>query len=329
MRVLVTGAAGFIGAHVCERLLARGDTVLGLDALERAPGDVALRRSRLARLSGTRGFTFLAGDLTDAARLHEAFALARPEGVVHLAARVGVRAPDEEAPAYADTNVTGFVRVLEGCREAKVAHLVYASSSSVYGAATPAPFREDAPVDQPLNLYGATKRANELMAHAYSHLHRLPTSGLRFFTVYGPWGRPDMAPLLFLRALARGEPLVLHAEGRMRRDFTFVDDVAEAVLRVLDRPPRLTAEGPPHRLLNVGHGEPVALGDFVGLLERHWGTKARVTSVAAGAGEMASTWADTSRLEQETGFRPRVSVDEGVARLVAWYREWTGVARGT
>ncbi|RKH31879.1 NAD-dependent epimerase/dehydratase family protein [Corallococcus praedator] len=325
MRILVTGAAGFIGAHVCERLLARGDSVVGLDALDAAPGDMALRSARLARLSGTRGFTFLAGDITDAARLREAFALSRPEGVVHLAARVGVRAPDAEAPAYADTNVTGFVRVLEGCREAKVAHLVYASSSSVYGAATPVPFREDAPVDQPLNLYGATKRANELMAHAYSHLHRLPTSGLRFFTVYGPWGRPDMAPLLFLRALARGEPLVLHGDGRMRRDFTFVDDVAEAVLRVLDRPPQ---GSPPQRLLNVGHGEPVALGDFVALLERHWGTRARVTSVPAQAAEMVSTWADTSRLEQETGFRPSVSVDEGVARLVAWYRPWAEAAAG-
>ncbi|RYZ42020.1 MAG: NAD-dependent epimerase/dehydratase family protein [Myxococcaceae bacterium] len=325
MRILVTGAAGFIGAHVCERLLARGDAVVGLDAMDAAPGDVALREARLARLSATRGFTFLAGDITDAARLREAFALARPEGVVHLAARVGVRAPDAEAPAYADTNVTGFVRVLEGCREAKVGHLVYASSSSVYGAATPTPFREDAPVDQPLNLYGATKRANELMAHAYSHLHRLPTSGLRFFTVYGPWGRPDMAPLLFLRALARGEPLVLHGDGRMRRDFTFVDDVAEAVLRVLDRPPEAS---PPQRLLNVGHGEPVVLGDFVALLERHWGTRARVTSVPAQAAEMASTWADTSRLEHETGFRPRVSVDEGVARLVAWYRQWMDASAG-
>ncbi|CAM4238355.1 NAD-dependent epimerase/dehydratase family protein [Corallococcus sp. ZKHCc1 1396] len=325
MRILVTGAAGFIGAHVCEKLLARGDTVVGLDALDLAPGDVALRRSRLARLSGARGFTFLPGDVTDAARLREAFTVARPEGVVHLAARVGVRAPDAEAPAYADTNVTGFVRVLEGCREAKVAHLVYASSSSVYGATTPAPFREDAPVDQPLNLYGATKRANELMAHAYSHLHRLPTSGLRFFTVYGPWGRPDMAPLLFLRALSRGEPLVLHGDGRMRRDFTFVDDVAEAVVRVLDRPP----EGsPPQRLLNVGHGEPVVLGDFVALLERHWGARARVTSVPAQAAEMASTWADTSRLEQATGFRPRVSVDEGVRRLVAWYRAWVDANAG-
>lgn len=320
MRVLVTGAAGFIGAHVCERLLSRGDTVVGLDALDAAPGDVALRRSRLQRLAGAPGFTFLSGDITDAARLGQAFTAARPEGVVHLAARVGVRAPDAEAPAYADTNVTGFVRVLEACREARIQHLVYASSSSVYGAATPAPFREDAPVDQPLNLYGATKRANELMAHAYSHLHRLPTSGLRFFTVYGPWGRPDMAPLLFLRALAKGEPLRLHGDGRMRRDFTFVDDVAEAVLRVLDRPP---SGSPPHRLLNVGHGEPVALGDFVGLLERHWGAKARVTSVPAAPAEMVSTWADTSRLEAETGFRPRVSVDAGVARLVAWYREWS------
>jgi UDP-glucuronate 4-epimerase len=240
--------------------------------------------------------------------------------VIHLAARVGVRdaaGSGDAARAYADTNVSGFLQVLECCREARVEHLVYASSSSVYGASTPPPFREDAPADRPLNLYGATKRANELMAHASSHLHGLPTSGLRFFTVYGPWGRPDMAPMLFLRAMAEARPLALHGEGRMRRDFTFVDDVAEAVLRVLDRPPR---GAPPYRLLNVGRGQPVAVRDFVSLLEQHLGRRAEVESRPAQAAEMEATWADPTALERETGFQPRVSVEEGVARLVAWYR---------
>lgn len=318
MRILVTGAAGFIGFHVGSRLLARGDAVVGVDNLD-ASWDVALKRERLELLQRARGFTFHPVDITDGPALRDVFARERPERVVHLAARVGVRDTEGTARAYTDTNVSGFLQVLECCREARVGHLVYASSSSVYGAGTPPPFREDAAADRPLNLYGATKRANELMAHAASHQHGLPTTGLRFFTVYGPWGRPDMAPMRFLRALTEGHTVALHGDGRMRRDFTHVDDVAEAVLRVLDLPP---SGAPPYRLLNVGRGEPVALGDFLALLEAHLGTRAKVESRPAQSGEMEATWADPAALERETGFRPRVSVEEGVAGLVAWFRRW-------
>ncbi|NMO21024.1 NAD-dependent epimerase/dehydratase family protein [Pyxidicoccus fallax] len=321
MRVLVTGAAGFIGHHVSARLLARGDAVIGVDNLDPA-GDVALKQARLARLRhlpGAEAFTFHAVDITDREALRALFERERPRRVVHLAARVGVRAGANSANGYLDTNVTGFLQLLECARG--VEHLVYASSSSVYGGGTPPPFREDAAADRPLNLYAATKRADELLAHVHGHLHGLPTSGLRFFTVYGPWGRPDMAPLRFLRALREGRPIDLYGEGRMRRDFTHVDDVAEAVLRVLDRPPTGT---PPYRLLNVGRGEPVALRDFLAVLERHLGTPARLNLLPAQPGEMESTWADPSALERETGFRPRVSVEEGLARLVEWDAQHSG-----
>ena len=321
MRVLVTGAAGFIGHHVSARLLARGDTVIGVDNLDLA-GDVALKRARLERLRhlpGAESFTFHAVDVTDGPALRALFERERPERVVHLAARVGVRAAGDVARGYLDTNVTGFLQLLECARGLE--HLVYASSSSVYGAGTPPPFREDAAADHPLNVYAATKRADELLAHVYGHLHGLPTSGLRFFTVYGPWGRPDMAPLRFLRALREGLLIDLYGEGRMRRDFTHVDDVAEAVLRVLDRPP---TGAPPYRLLNVGRGEPVALRDFLAVLERHLGTRARLNLLPAQPGEMESTWADPSALERETGFRARVSVEEGLARLVEWDARHSG-----
>jgi UDP-glucuronate 4-epimerase len=319
MRILVTGAAGFIGHHVSERLLARGDTVIGLDNLEPS-GDVRLGQARLARLQDLSGFSFHRIDITDAGALRALFEREAPTRVVHLAARVGVRASPEQARAYTDTNVTGFLHVLECCRAAQVEHLVYASSSSVYGAGTPLPFSEQAAADRPVSLYGATKRANELMAHAYSHLHGLPTSGLRFFTVYGPWGRPDMAPLLFLRAMEEGRAIRLYGEGRLRRDFTYVDDVAEAALRVLDRPP----EGaPPYRILNVGRGEPVEMGQFVSLLEERLGKKARVELLPAQPGELEATCADIQALTRETGFQPRMSLEDGLTRLVDWYRQYT------
>ncbi len=327
MRVLVTGAAGFIGHHVSARLLARGDTVAGVDNLAPSPsGDVALKRARLERLQGlpgAEGFSFHPVDVTDGPALRAVFAREKPERVVHLAARVGVRAGAASAGAYLEANVGGFLSVLEAAREAGVGHLVYASSSSVYGAGTVPPFREEASADHPLSVYAATKRADELLAHVFSHQHGLPTSGLRFFTVYGPWGRPDMAPMLFLRALREGRPIDLHGEGRMRRDFTHVADVAEAVLRVVDRPP---AETPPYRVLNVGRGEPVAVRDFLAVLERLLGTRAWLNPLPAGAGEMEATWADPSALERETGFRPRVSVEEGLAGLVAWARQHSGPA---
>lgn len=320
MRVLVTGAAGFIGHHVSARLLARGDTVLGVDNLDPS-GDVPLKQARLARLRAAPDaarFTCHPVDITDSAALARIFQQERPERVVHLAAKVGVRAANSSARSYLDANVTGFLHVLEQASAARVEHLVYASSSSVYGADTPPPFAESASADHPLNVYSATKRAGELLAHTYSHLRALPTSGLRFFTVYGPWGRPDMAPLRFLRALHAGRAIDLYGEGRMRRDFTHVDDVAEAVLRVLDRVP---AGAPPYRLLNVGRGEPVSLRDFVAVLERHVGTRAVLRPLPAQPGEMDGTWADPAALERETGFRPRVSVEEGLAGLVAWERE--------
>ncbi|NVJ08613.1 NAD-dependent epimerase/dehydratase family protein [Myxococcus sp. AM001] len=323
MRVLVTGAAGFIAHHVSARLLARGDDVIGVDNLDPS-GDVALKQARLARLGtlpGAAGFTFRLVDVTDGPSLRTLFEEARPEAVVHLAARVGVRAPAGTAQAYVDANVSGFLQVLEQASAARVRHLVYASSSSVYGAGSVPPFQEGAAADHPLSVYAATKRADELLAHAYSHLHGLPTSGLRFFTVYGPWGRPDMAPLRFLRALRDGAELALHDEGRMQRDFTHVEDVAEAVVRVMDRPPQ---GAPACRVLNVGRGEPVSVRDFLAVLERRLGVPARVRSAPAQPGEMEATWADPSALERETGFRPRISLEEGLAGLVEWFLQQAG-----
>ncbi|WP_426752397.1 NAD-dependent epimerase/dehydratase family protein [Myxococcus sp. Y35] len=324
MRVLVTGAAGFIGHHVSARLLARGDAVIGVDHLEPAE-DEALKRARLARLQtlpGASGFHFQQVDVTQGTALRALFEASRPEAVIHLAARVGVRPrAGVTAQAYVDSNVSGFLQVLEQAGATRVRHLVYASSSSVYGAGSAPPFQEGAAADHPLSVYAATKRADELLAHAYSHLHGLPTSSLRFFTVYGPWGRPDMAPLRFLQALRDGAELALHGEGRMQRDFTHVEDVAEAVLRVLDRPPQ---GAPPYRVLNVGRGEPVSVREFLAVLERRLGTPARVRPTPAQPGEMDATWADPSALERETGFRPRIAVEEGLAGLVDWFLQQSG-----
>ena len=316
MKVLVTGAAGFIGYHVCERLLARGDTVIGLDNLDTS-GDVTLKATRLSRLKAAPNFGFHRMDIRDVKACRELFDGAKPERVVHLAARVGVRATAAEAPEYAETNVTGFLQVLELCRLARVEHMVFASSSSVYGQGTPLPYAENAPADRPLSLYAATKRADELMAHVYSHQYGMAMTGLRLFTVYGPWGRPDMAPMLFLRAMLEGRPIVLHGEGRMQRDFTYVDDVVEALVRLLDKPP---AGSPPYRVLNVGRGAPVPMARFVDLLEEQVGAKAWVELRPAQPGELDVTCADVTELERETGFRPSVSLEEGLAKLVAWYR---------
>ncbi len=316
MKVLVTGAAGFIGYHVCERLLARGDTVIGLDNLD-VSGDMTLKATRLSRLRAAPRFGFHRTDIRDMKACRELFEGARPERVVHLAARVGVRSLASEAPDYTETNVTGFLQILELCRQVKVEHLVFASSSSVYGAGTPVPFVEHAAADRPLNLYAATKRSNELMAHAYSSQYGLAVTGLRLFTVYGPWGRADMAPMLFLRALLEGRSLVLHGQGKMQRDFTYVDDAVEALVRLLDAPPQGT---PRYRVLNVGRGTPVAMARFVDLLEEHVGMKAWVELKPGDPGEMDVTCADVTALERETGFRPEVTLEQGLARLVAWYR---------
>jgi UDP-glucuronate 4-epimerase len=316
MKVLVTGAAGFIGYHVCERLLARGDTVIGLDNLD-SSGDVTLKATRLSRLRAAPSFSFHRLDVRDTKSCRMIFHEAKPEGVVHLAAHVGVRTAGVDSMEYAETNVSGFLQVMDRCRETGVKHLVFASSSSVYGVGTPLPFSEQAPADRPISLYAATKRADELMAHAYSHLHRMPVTGLRFFSVYGPWGRPDMAPMLFLRALLENRPIILYGEGKMERDFTYVGDVVEAVVRVLDRPP--TGELP-YRLLNVGRGESVTLSRFVDLLEERVGMKAWVELRPALPGELELTRADVTALEREVGFRPAVPLEEGLSKLVAWYR---------
>jgi len=320
---IVTGCAGFIGLHTAARLLQDGHRVVGVDNLNEL-NEPALKHARLARLEGRPGFSFVRADVADAAAVTRLVEEARPEGVVHLAAQAGVRYSVTHPRAYTDANLVGFGNVLEACARGRVAHLVYASSSSVYGANRKVPFSEGDPVDNPVSYYAATKKANELQAHAYSHIHRLPTSGLRFFTVYGPWGRPDMAPVLFARAILRGQPIQLFNEGRMRRDFTYVDDVVEAVVRVLARPPPDADGEVPYRVLNVGNSSPVELEAFVATLEGHLGRKAERVLAPMQPGDVVATWADTSRLEALTGFAPRTSLDEGLRRMAEWLVAYDG-----
>jgi UDP-glucuronate 4-epimerase len=335
LTVLVTGAAGFIGLHVCERLLARGDAVLGLDSLNNYY-DPALKQARLARLQAQSGFRFLQHDVADRAGLLAVFEAERPRAVVHLAAQVGVRYSLQQPQAYLDGNLMGFGNLLEACRLHPVEHLVYASSSSVYGGNTRLPFSEHDNVDHPLSLYAATKKANELMAHAYSHLYRLPTTGLRFFTVYGPWGRPDMAPWLFTRAIAEGRPIDVFNEGSLLRDFTYIDDIADGVVRVLDRPatpdpafdpavPDPATSHAPWRLFNIGNSQPVPLLDFIAAIEESLGRKAVQRLLPMQPGDVVATAADTAALEAWTGFRPSTPLREGVARFVHWYRVHHGL----
>lgn len=332
MKVLVTGAAGFIGMHVARALLARGDEVVGLDNLSDYY-DVELKRARLGQLAPHRSFRFERLDVADRAGLEASFAAGGYERVVHLAAQAGVRYSVTHPHVYAQANLVGFLNVLECCRARPVEHLVYASSSSVYGGNTKLPFREDQGVDHPVSLYAATKKANELMAHAYSHLHAIPTTGLRFFTVYGPWGRPDMAAFRFTRAILAGEPIEIYNHGQMLRDFTYIDDVVEGVIRVLDRPaeadgtfdsatPDPAISSAPYRVLNIGHHEPVPLLDFVGAIEAAVGQSAIKHLLPMQPGDVPATHADTSRLGRATGgFQPGVSVRDGVANFVAWYLE--------
>jgi UDP-glucuronate 4-epimerase len=315
MKILITGVAGFIGMHVAERLLARGDEVVGIDNLNDYY-DVALKEARLARLAAP-GFRFVRGDIAERTVMAELFARERPDGVVHLAAQAGVRYSLQNPLAYADSNLLGFVNVLEGCRHAGVGHLVFASSSSVYGGNTKLPFAETDSVDHPVSLYAATKKANELMAYSYSHLYGLPSTGLRFFTVYGPWGRPDMACFLFTQAILAGRPIDVFNHGRMKRDFTYIDDIAEGVLRVLDRPP---GDVPPHAVYNIGNHEPVELLDFIGILEEALGQVATKRLLPMQPGDVPATYADTSALRQATGFAPAMPLAEGIGRFVDWYR---------
>ena len=322
MRILVTGTAGFIGYHVAERLLARGDQVVGLDNLNDYY-DPALKRARLRRLEGLPGFRFVQLDLADRAGMAELFATERFDRVIHLAAQAGVRYSITHPTAYLDSNLTGFGHVLEGCRAQDIGHLVYASSSSVYGGNTKMPFAETDTVDHPVSLYAATKKANELMAHTYSHLYGFPTTGLRFFTVYGPWGRPDMAYHLFTRAILAGETIPVFNHGDMKRDFTYIDDVVEGVLRVMDRPAVAPVAGSaPYRVFNIGNSKPVQLLDFIGCIERALGRTAAKRLLPMQPGDVPATYACTQALQDWVNFAPSTPLEVGVRNFVNWYREY-------
>ena len=328
MKILLTGAAGFIGYHVAQRLLARGDSVVGLDNLN-AYYDPQLKRDRLAGLTGDAGFHFVQMDVEDRARVPALFKAEQFDQVVHLAAQAGVRHSVTHPHVYAQANLVGFLNVLEGCRQHALGHLVYASSSSVYGGNTQMPFSEHDAVDHPVSLYAATKKANELMAHSYSHLYDLPSSGLRFFTVYGPWGRPDMAYFKFARAILADEPIPVFNHGNMSRDFTYIDDIVAGVLAVFDAPPA-PAEGSkaPYRVLNIGSHAPVPLLDFIGALERALGRRARLDLQEMQPGDVTATCADVSALQALTGTqRACMPLEEGVQRFAAWYREYHAMDR--
>ena len=329
MKVLVTGAAGFIGFHVCQRLLARGDEVVGLDNINDYY-DVNLKLARLARLQPLAGFSFARLDLQEREALEALFREHRFAAVINLAAQAGVRYSLENPRAYIDSNIVGFTNILECCRHHDIGHLVYASSSSVYGMNTSMPFSIHDNVDHPISLYAASKKANELMAHTYSHLFGLPTTGLRFFTVYGPWGRPDMALFLFTRAILAGEPIKVFNNGRMRRDFTYIDDIVEGVLRVTDNTaapnPAWDGANPdpgtstaPYRLYNIGNNNPVELSEFIDAIEQALGKQARRELLPMQPGDVAATYADIDDLEADVGYRPATPLREGIGRFVAWY----------
>ena len=322
-RVLVTGAAGFIGMHVARALCEGGADVVGVDDFD-PYYDVALKEARARTLTSNPRFTLMRTDLADPGACAALFRAEAPAAVVHLAAQPGVRHSLVVPEAYVRNNLVAFGHVLEGCRHAGVRHLVYASSSSVYGANHVLPFSEDQQVDHPVSLYAATKKANELMAHSYSHLFRMPATGLRFFTVYGPWGRPDQAPMLFTRAILAGRPIDVFNEGRMRRDFTYVDDIVEGVVRVLAQPPAADTDAAPHAVYNIGHHEAVELETFIAVLERLLGRRAIRNLRPMQPGDVPATYASIDRLRQATGFAPKTSLEDGLARFVAWYREYHG-----
>lgn len=335
MRVLVTGAAGFIGAKLSEVLLARGDEVVGFDDLN-AYYDPRLKQARLDRLLPHPNFRFVRGALEDSAVLGEAFASSDPQRVVNLAAQAGVRYSLDNPRAYVDSNVVGFLNVLEACRHRGIEHLVYASSSSVYGSNRKLPFSVEDNVDHPVSMYAATKKANELMAHTYSHLFGLPTTGLRFFTVYGPWGRPDMALFLFTRRILAGEPIDIFNHGRHSRDFTYIDDIVEGVVRALDQAPvhapdyRPAAPSParstaPYRVYNIGNHQPVELLRYIEVLEECLGRKAERRLLPMQPGDVPDTWADVDALRQDVGYSPSTPIEVGVKRFVEWYRQYHGV----
>jgi len=332
---LVTGAAGFIGMHTSLRLLARGDRVIGLDNLNDYY-DVTLKQARLARLQSHANFSFHKLDVADREGMAALFADERPQCVIHLAAQAGVRYSLTNPQAYIDSNLQGFINILEGCRQNGVQHLVYASSSSVYGGNTALPFSEHHNIDHPVSLYAATKKANELMAHTYSHLFVLPTTGLRFFTVYGPWGRPDMALSLFTKAILTGQPIDIFNHGKMVRDFTYVDDIVEGVIRVADKPatanpafdpanPDPATSSAPYRVFNIGNNQPTPLMDYIHALETALGMTAKKNYLPMQPGDVPATSANTDELDAWVGFKPNTPVQQGVAKFVEWYRSYQKV----
>jgi UDP-glucuronate 4-epimerase len=333
-KMLVTGAAGFIGFHLCNRLLAAGEEVVGLDNLN-SYYDVQLKNDRLQRLAGQANFRFVKASLEDRTTLEELFAAEEFDIVVNLAAQAGVRYSLQNPHAYIDSNVVGFLNVLEGCRHHGVKHLVYASSSSVYGANTTLPFSVHHNVDHPISLYAATKKANELMAHTYASLYGLPTTGLRFFTVYGPWGRPDMAYFSFTKNILAGKPIDVYNQGKMQRDFTFIDDVIEGVVRVIDSNPQANAAWSgaspdpgtsyaPYRIYNIGNNRPVELLHFIETLEACLGKSVEKNLLPIQAGDVPATYADVDDLMRDVGFKPATPIAEGIRRFVEWYREYYG-----
>jgi UDP-glucuronate 4-epimerase len=335
MKVLITGAAGFIGYFTTRALLDRGDQVVGLDNLNDYY-DPALKRARLATLDGRNGFHFIKADLADGAAIQRVFAQETPDRIVHLGAQAGVRYSLENPAAYIASNISGFLNMLEGCRNHGCEHLVFASSSSVYGANTAMPFSVHHGADHPLSLYGATKKSNEVMGHAYAHLYRIPMTGLRFFSVYGPWGRPDMAPFRFTAKILAGQPIDVFNNGNHARDFTYIDDIVAGVVRVLDRPPEPrpswdsakpdpASSAAPYRLYNIGNHQPVPLLDFIAAIEKATGREAIKNFLPMQPGDVLATYADIDDLARDVGFSPGTAIEEGMARFVAWYRDYYGV----
>ena len=336
MKILVTGAAGFIGSFTAERLAKRGDAVVGIDNLNDYY-DVDLKRARLQRLGRLPGFTFEKVDIAEGSACQSTFNEHRPERIVHLAAQAGVRHSIEHPHAYVDANIAGFLNILESARDSDVDHVVFASTSAVYGANTQMPFSAAHNVDHPLSMYAATKKANELMAHAYSHLYRIPATGLRFFTVYGPWGRPDMALFVFTRKILAGEPIEVFNHGNHRRDFTYIDDIVEGVVRVLDRPPSSdpawrsdrpdpSSSAAPYRLYNIGNGQPVQLLRFIEVIEEQLGRRAVKQLLPMQPGDVQDTFADVGPLATDLDYQPATPIEEGIARFLDWYRDYYGVA---
>lgn len=332
MKILVTGSAGFIGSALALRLLERGDQVIGIDNHNQYY-DPALKEARLARFANHPNYTHIRADIADRQAVNDAFASHRPQRIAHLAAQAGVRYSMENPMVYIDSNVVGFANMLEACRHYEPGHLVYASSSSVYGANTAMPFSIHQNVDHPLSLYAATKKSNELMAHTYSHSYQLPTSGLRFFTVYGPWGRPDMSLFKFTKAILEGSPIQLFNYGKHKRDFTYIDDIVEALVRVLDQPaqsnllwnsanPDAGSSSAPWRLYNIGHSHPVDLMDYIVALEKALGKTAQKELLPLQPGDVPDTFADVTELTNDFHYKPTTSIDVGIARFVAWYREY-------